>query len=297
MVEERQSRRPCLRGFVVISVISLALSGWSSAMAGASSRRTAMTPASFLGEISAAIRAGNSTFLVSHLNRAVIERFGEATCRSFIMTFHDPTASYVVVSVGKPRPFTYATPGRTAVISDVLPVVVHATRSGSEFTTTLHLAQSGNPVRYSWFTNCAELTQQFAGTYAGTWNDTTFGSSGPITVAITIGGTGAIGSPVVLKFSLGGDVFGGSAPPPQTFTGMVGPSGLSFSGTSTFFGNVNWQLTTNGAFTATGADVPGGNVSSFAASGSIAANELSATFHISLLDGMTANGQMSASKS
>jgi len=297
MAEERQPRRRRLRGLVVISLISLALSGWSTAMAGASSRRTAMTPASFLGEMSAAIRTNNSNFLLSHLNRTVIERFGEATCRSFIMTIHDPTASYVVVSVGKPRPFMYATPGRTTVISDVVPVVVRATRSGSHFTTTLHLARSGNPVRYSWFTNCAELTTQFAGTYVGNWEDTTFSSGGPISVAITIGGTGGIGSPVVVTFSLGGDVFGGSAPPPQTFTGMVEPSGLSFSGTSTFFGNVNWQLTTNGAFTATGTDVPGGNVSSFSASGSIATNELSAAFHISLLDGMTANGQMNASKS
>jgi hypothetical protein len=281
----------------VISVVSLALSGWSTAIAGASSRKTAMTPASFVGELSAAIRAGNTNVLVSHLNRAVVERFGVATCRSFIATFHDPTASYVVVSVGKPRPFTWATPGETAVIRDVAPVVVHAARSGSHFTTTLHIAQSANPVRYSWFTNCAELTTQFAGTYVGTWNDTTFNSTGPVTVVITIGGTGAIGSHVVVQFTLGGAVFGGSTPPPQTFTGTVETSGLSFSGTSTFFGNVNWQLKTNGAFTATGTNVPGGNVSSFTASGSIAGNQLSATFHISLLDGMTANGQMNASKS
>lgn len=284
-------------GVIFLLVASLALGAWSTAAASASSGRSTASVKSFLGEISAGIRSGSPKFLLSHLNKAVIQHFGEATCRAFITSLHDPTASYVVESVGKPGPFTYATPGRTSVISDVVPVVVHATRAGSHFTATLHVAESGTPTRYSWFTNCADLTTQFVGTYVGTWNDMTFGSSGPITVAIKVGGIGAIGSPVVVDFTLGGNVFGGNAPPPQTFTGTVVSLGLSFSGSSTFFGNVTWLLATSGAFTATGVDVPGGNVSSFSASGSIVSNHLSASFHISLLGGMTANGQMNASRS
>jgi hypothetical protein len=258
-----------------------------------SANAIAPTPDSFLRDLSSAIRSGNSQFLFSTLNSAVIKRFGAATCRDFVKTVHDPTARYTLISAGKPSPFTYATPGVSTVVPNVIPVKVRAMRDGTNFHATLHIGESGHPVHYSWFTNCSQVTQ-FAGTYTGTWTDTTFNSGGPITVVIAIQGAGGIGSPVQLQLTLGGDVFGGSAPPTQTFSGSVSATGLGFTGSSPIFGNVVWQLSTSGVFSATGASVPGGNVSNFSASGSISGAQLSATFRISLLDGMTATGTMSA---
>jgi hypothetical protein len=187
------------------------------------------------------------------------------------------------------------------VVQNVVPVAISATREGKTVQTTIHVAASANPVKYSWFTDCSAKARssgaaRFAGHYKGTWNNLTFGSAGPITLTLTVGGNGGVGSPVKVDLVLGGTVFGGNAPSPQTFTGSIQPSGLSFSGTSGFFGHLTWHVATNGVLTATGPQVPGGRVSSFSAAGAFTATSVSLTYRVVLVGGSVAHGAIRATR-
>jgi hypothetical protein len=259
----------------------------------------AETAASFVAELAAAIRTGNAAFLFSRLNPAVLARFGATTCHTFAASVHDRTARFVVVSVGRSAPYTYTTSGRSTVVQNVVPVTISATRDAHTVRTTIHVAAAGDPVKYSWFTDCGAKpasagAARFAGRYSGTWNNLTFGSTGSIALTLTIGGNGGVGSPVRVDTSLGGTVFGGTAPPTQTFTGSVETAGLVFSGTSAFFGQLTWHVAANGTLTATGTHLPGGRVSSFSATGTFTASSVSLNYQVALVGGMTAHGTIRA---
>jgi hypothetical protein len=84
------------------------------------------------------------------------------------------------------------------------------------------------------------------GSFSGTWNNTTFASSGATTVDLTI--NDGVGFTLILD--LGGNVFGGSDPEPETFEGTFrGTAPYTFTYNSTIFGeNTTLTIDANGDF-------------------------------------------------
>jgi hypothetical protein len=116
------------------------------------------------------------------------------------------------------------------------------------------------------------LAALVAGRYTGTWNNTTFGSSGPITLDVKV--DRAAGT-VSFTLTLGGNVFGAPAPPPETYT--IKPdatqlSQLSYSGRSAIFGDVTATATmtgTQGTFKMVATAVPNPRIGGFEATATV----------------------------
>ena len=76
----------------------------------------------------------------------------------------------------------------------------------------------------------------FSGTYSGSWSNTTFGSSGSASLVVAVPSSG---STVTMQLTLGGNVFGGAPPPPESWS-------CTFSGSScrSTFNSVTFGVTT-----------------------------------------------------
>ena len=88
----------------------------------------------------------------------------------------------------------------------------------------------------------------FVGTYEGTWNNTTFGSSGSISINILEANTNA--GFVLIETDLGGNVFGGEDPEPFVTEIFTDPGGLAV-GFGSFFGSATFEIDETGHFTLT----------------------------------------------
>lgn len=71
----------------------------------------------------------------------------------------------------------------------------------------------------------------YEGTYSGTWINETFGSTGTVSVEVSIDRTSGA---IQLELTLGGNVFGNPEPKPETITATIGGGSLGF--TSKTFG-------------------------------------------------------------
>lgn len=74
------------------------------------------------------------------------------------------------------------------------------------------------------------------GRYAGTWTNTTFGSTGTAAIDVKVDRTAFT---VAMTLTLGGNVFGAPAPAPETFTFPITLAGVSFTGKSKTFGDLS----------------------------------------------------------
>jgi hypothetical protein len=107
------------------------------------------------------------------------------------------------------------------------------------------------------------------GRYSGTWNNTTFGTSGPVTADVKVDRTSGT---VSLTLTLGGNVFGAPPPPQETFTIKPDPAQSTFTGRSATFGDVTASFAlagTQGTFNMKGGNVPNPRVAGFEASATI----------------------------
>ena len=133
------------------------------------------------------------------------------------------------------------------------------------------------------------LAALIAGRYTGTWNNTTFGSSGPITLEVKV--DRAAGT-VSFTLTLGGNVFGAPAPPPETYT--IKPdaaqlSQLTYTGRSAIFGDVTATATmtgTQGTFKMLATNVPNPRIGGFEATGTVTdPRSASGRYTVSFKDG------------
>jgi len=127
----------------------------------------------------------------------------------------------------------------------------------------------------------------YVGNWAGSWHNNTFGTSGPATLAVALDPTG---TQMTWTIAVQGNVFGGAAPPPETFTGTVTVGGITLSGTSVSFGQLQLNIDPNGVVTGSGTNVNSPNVSGFIFSGNWTAGGFSLTYTASLTAGGTATG-------
>jgi hypothetical protein len=137
------------------------------------------------------------------------------------------------------------------------------------------------------------LAAAAAGTYAGNWKNTTFGSTGTVTAVISVDRATLTVSATI---TLTGNVFGGSAPPPETFTGQISNLGsMGFSGHSPTFGD--FTVTANGpAFVMKAQNVPNARIDHFEADGTFAGSSIGCTYKVFFKDGTTADGTCSLTK-
>lgn len=105
----------------------------------------------FVPELVAAIRAGDNGYKFERLHPLVVQRYGEATCRSGL-TAAQPDFVMDVVSVGAPEPWDWVTDGLT---TSVVAIPVNVKRSGADGALVdgvIHLAEAEGAMR--WFTDC-----------------------------------------------------------------------------------------------------------------------------------------------
>ena len=143
-------------------------------------------------------------------------------------------------------------------------------------------------------TDLGSLALAFAGPYAGTWTNTTFGSKGTVMAVIAFD---PATQTVTANLTVGGMVFGGPAPPPETFSGKLGQLGsLAFSGHSPTFGD--FTVTTTGpTFVMKAQNVPNARVDHFEADGLLTGTTISGTYKVFFKDSTTADGVFSLAKS
>jgi hypothetical protein len=126
---------------------------------------------------------------------------------------------------------------------------------------------SGDP-----FTLAAAVanTQQFEatdfeGTYTGSWENTTFGSSGGASVEIAVD---TAAETIDFTLDLDGSVFGSSDPPAEMFSGGYDVHGFAVSGTSQTFGSLSITVNALGDLVGIGTDVPNPSIDRVELSGS-----------------------------
>ena len=131
------------------------------------------------------------------------------------------------------------------------------------------------------------------GTYSGTWHNTTFNTSGTSMMVVT---ADTAAHTMTIVVTLGGNVFGGNAPPPQTLTGPYTASGLNINQTSQVFGNLSVTIDSSGNVNGQGTNVPGGRVSSVSFSGQFLPKSMNVGYKANLVGGGSATGTMVATK-
>jgi len=137
----------------------------------------------------------------------------------------------------------------------------------------------------------------FAGNWTGQWNNTTFSTTGPASMAVTIDTTHQTFQAVM---TIGGSVFGGSAPPPQTFSGPYNSSGVTITANGTAFGNITATISSSGAISGSGTSVPNPNISRVDFTGTATASVITINYTITFsasAGGGTAVGVMTLNHS
>ena len=138
-----------------------------------------------------------------------------------------------------------------------------------------------------------------AGTWAGTWDNQTFNTTGTLTLTISSAG-GNLGFTAAIT----GNTFGCTAPGPQTFTLPAGsgpnhwtPGGFSISNPSAAFGTMNVTYSyPSGTLTGSGKDPACAPGITWQLTGKFAAKTFTATAHITLPGGSTATTVVSLTK-
>ncbi|HEY8762426.1 MAG TPA: hypothetical protein VIP52_16100 [Candidatus Dormibacteraeota bacterium] len=138
------------------------------------------------------------------------------------------------------------------------------------------------------------LALAFAGSYSGTWTNTTFNSKGTVQAVIAFD---PATQTVTANLTVGGNVFGGPPPPPETFSGKLGQLGaLGFSGHSPTFGD--FTVTTTGpTFVMKAQNLPNARVDHFEADGVLTGAAITGTYKVFFKDATTGDGVFSLAKS
>jgi len=139
-----------------------------------------------------------------------------------------------------------------------------------------------------------DLAPQLAGTWNGTWNNTTFSTLGSAHAVISVNTSNHT---FTATLTLGGSVFGGSAPAPVTFSGSYSTaSGVSFSGHDALFGDVTFAITPAGAISGGATNVPSANVASMTFTGTATSTAITVHYHLVLKPSGTADGTVTLTK-
>jgi len=131
-----------------------------------------------------------------------------------------------------------------------------------------------------------------AGNWSGVWVNTTFGSTGPVTIVIAVDEQAKT---VQFTLDVDGPAFGGGDPPPVTYNGTYADGVMTVSGTNASFGDLNltWSAdAVNGTLTNL---PPASGINSVTLAGTGNTTQLDLTYAIDG-QGWSANGTFSLTK-
>ena len=126
-----------------------------------------------------------------------------------------------------------------------------------------------------------------AGNWAGQWNNTTFGSSGSMTMTLAVD---TIAQTTTMTLDLNGSVFGASDPAAETTTGSYTTAGATLTKTSAVFGNVTFDITSTGQITGNGTSVPSATISRIDFTGTAGVSTIALNYTVTFTAGGTATG-------
>lgn len=132
------------------------------------------------------------------------------------------------------------------------------------------------------------------GNFNGNWVNNTYNTSGPVTFTINDTSAGVLS----MTITLGGTVYGVSAPPAFTLTGNIDPQGLiTLSGGTTSFGTLQGTIGANGNISATVSSIPSYlGINSMNLSGTLANNILNLNYTVYFSSGSQASGSVTATR-
>lgn len=131
------------------------------------------------------------------------------------------------------------------------------------------------------------------GTWTGSWHNETYNTTGGATIVISVDQQAKTMS---FNVDFDGNVFGGSNPPAETFTGSYTETSLTITGHSNTFGDIS--ATWNGdGFSGSGQNVPAGGIDSVDFTGTVTATQISMNYTIHFSGGGTAVGTVTLNKS
>lgn len=109
-------------------------------------------PAAFLDQLGAALRDGNTDFLVARLNPAVVARYGSAQCLGTLAGARDTSATFTVQQVSDPADFDWTTDGKTISLAETVTVDVDRVQRGVPSTASLHIVEVNG--QFTWLVDC-----------------------------------------------------------------------------------------------------------------------------------------------
>lgn len=255
----------------------------------------------FLEKLERALRTGDADFLLGHLDRAVLKRYGKAECRAFMETLEDPTFRFTPTRVTGPDDYDYITDNLTTTVQKVFTIDAETVDEGEPGLSTVHVKVN------KWFTDCGTprppssadaviaAAQRFEGHFEGTWTNVTFGSTGTSEMTLEVD---ADDGTVTVTSSLTGNVFGAPAPPPETLEAKLDLTdiGAPVTVTSKTFGAVSIALQPDGSLVVDALDVPGPNVDTFRLVVRLTGDQVEGTYTVGLASGTQANGTVSLTR-
>lgn len=152
----------------------------------------------------------------------------------------------------------------------------------------------GNSVTFTATATGAFNPAPFAGTYAGTWTNTTFSSMGTGTAVITVN-TG--NNTATVTATATGNVLGsggGATPPLQN--GNYTTNGAQFTGAVAPMGTISASIAPPGTINATGSNVPGGSITGWTAVGTIDGTTIQLNFTVAFTAGPPAVGTITLTR-
>jgi hypothetical protein len=114
------------------------------------------TPQQFLVALGQAESNGDVDFLIAHLHPVVLQRYGEAACRTFFTNTKQPTTYKVTGQPSAAGPYVYSSDGKIATVRPVISVPVTVTAGTQTANAVVHLAPLGGSYRI--FADCGTPT-------------------------------------------------------------------------------------------------------------------------------------------
>jgi hypothetical protein len=106
----------------------------------------------FLDALGNALRTGDTDFLVTRLNPAVIARYGSAQCLGALAGARDTSATFTMKQVSDPQDFDWTTDGKTISIAETRTVDVDRVQRGVTESTSLHIVSVNGQL--TWLVDC-----------------------------------------------------------------------------------------------------------------------------------------------
>ncbi|MFI5166832.1 MAG: hypothetical protein ACHQQS_09455 [Thermoanaerobaculales bacterium] len=135
------------------------------------------------------------------------------------------------------------------------------------------------------------------GTWTGPWNNVTFGSTGNVTIVVT---ADVPGRTAQMQVTLTGNVFGGAAPPPETYPVALTPDGEVINTQSNFAGALTATIGPGGLITGQAVPPSGSPIAKVSFFGYVRAKQMNIAYGVTFAasqGGGTAGGFATLAKS